>query len=196
MTVAVPPTNPKKKSLMPSGELRRRLRGLAHRLSPVVQIGKEGVTPAVIRQVTGALHDHELIKVKLGGEGPDDRFAAAERLGEQPGVNVVQILGRVIVLYKRHPEKPRYEGAASKPAVATEESAPSNESAASKKEAPASKKEPTARKKERAASKNERSASKRGPAVSRGRGPRPAPAPRATSRKGAPRDRGRRRARP
>jgi RNA-binding protein len=112
--VALPPTSPKKKSLMPSGELRRKLRGFAHALKPVVQIGKEGVTPALIRQVTGALHDHELIKVKLGGETPEDRFEAAERLGAQPGVNVVQILGRVIVLYKRHPEKPRYEGPRSK----------------------------------------------------------------------------------
>jgi RNA-binding protein len=94
---------------MPSGDLRRRLRGHAHALSPVVQIGKEGLTPAVIRQVTGALHDHELIKVKLGGETPADRFAMAERLAEQPGVNVVQIVGRVIVLYKRHPQQPQYE---------------------------------------------------------------------------------------
>jgi RNA-binding protein len=109
MTV-VPATNPKKKSLMPSGELRRRLRGLAHALGAVVQIGKEGVTQAVVRQVTGALFDHELIKVKIGSECPADRFEVAERLGDQPGVNVVQILGRVVVLYKRHPERPRYEG--------------------------------------------------------------------------------------
>jgi RNA-binding protein len=109
MTV-VPATNPKKKSLMPSGELRRRLRAAAHRLSPVVQLGKEGATPAVMRQVTGALHDHELIKVKIGSESPEDRFAIAERLGAEPGVQVVQIIGRVVVLYKRHPEKPTFEG--------------------------------------------------------------------------------------
>ena len=106
----VPATNPKKKSLMPSSELRRRLRAAAHALSPIVHVGKEGVTPAVVRQVTGALHDHELIKVKIAGESPEDRFEIAERLGAEPGVNVVQIIGRVVVLYKRHPEKPAYEG--------------------------------------------------------------------------------------
>jgi RNA-binding protein len=106
-----PATNPKKKSLMPSGDLRRRLRAAAHPLSPVVQIGKEGVTPAVVRQVTGALHDHELIKVKIAAESPEDRFAIAERLAGEPGVQVVQIIGRVVVLYKRHPEEPAFEGA-------------------------------------------------------------------------------------
>jgi RNA-binding protein len=106
----VPATNPKKKSLMPSGELRRRLRAAAHPMSAIVQIGKEGVTPAVVRQVAGALHDHELIKVKIGSESPEDRFAIAEQLGAGPGVQVVQIIGRVVVLYKRHPEKPSYEG--------------------------------------------------------------------------------------
>jgi RNA-binding protein len=107
---SLPASNPKKRALMPSGELRRRLRGLAHPLDPVVQVGKEGVTNAVVRQVTGALFAHELIKIKIGSECPLTRFEVADRLGAEPGVNVVQILGRVIVLYKRHPQEPRYEG--------------------------------------------------------------------------------------
>jgi RNA-binding protein len=114
---AVPATSPKKKSLMPSGELRRRLRGSAHTLSAVVQVGKEGVTSALIRQLTVALFDHELIKVKIGSECPVSRFEVAERLAAEPGVNVVQILGRVVVLYKRHPETPTYEKSAKKPAT-------------------------------------------------------------------------------
>jgi RNA-binding protein len=106
-----PPTSPKKRSLMPSGELRRKLRGLGHHLEPVVQIGKEGATDAVRKQVQQALYDHELIKVRIGTECPQDRFAVADVLAGDPGVNVVQILGRVLLLYKRHPERPRYEGA-------------------------------------------------------------------------------------
>jgi RNA-binding protein len=111
---AVPATSPKKKSLMPSGELRRRLRGAAHALSAVVQVGKEGVTPALVRQVTHALFDHELIKVKIGSECPEDRFEVAERLAGEPGVNVVQILGRVVILYKRHPQEPAFEKSSKK----------------------------------------------------------------------------------
>lgn len=99
---------------MPSGALRRSLRAHGHGMSAIVQIGKSGVTGGVVAQVTQALADHELVKVKIGRECPDDRFAVAERLGEEPGVNVVQIVGRVLLLYKRHPRTPRYEGAAAR----------------------------------------------------------------------------------
>jgi RNA-binding protein len=103
------PTSPRKKSLMPSSELRRRLRAAGHALAPVVQIGKQGVAPALIEQLARALLDHELIKVKLGSECPESRFAVAEELSAQPGVKVVQILGRTILLYQRHPKKPKFE---------------------------------------------------------------------------------------
>jgi len=107
------PTSPRKQSLMPSTPLRRLLRASGHALQAVVQIGKGGTNEAVIAQVAQALLDHELIKVKLGQECPETRFQVAERLvGEGSGVNVVQILGRTILLYKRHPKQPRFEGEA------------------------------------------------------------------------------------
>lgn len=103
------PTSPRKRSLMPSSPLRRALRGAGHALDPVVQIGKLGVTAPVIAQVMRALADHELVKVKLGSECPATRFEVAERLGSEPGVQVAQILGRTVLLYKRHPKRPRFE---------------------------------------------------------------------------------------
>jgi len=103
------PTSPRKKTLMPSTELRRRLRASGHGLAPVVQIGKLGPTDGVIKQVAGALFDHELIKIKLGSECPETRFELAELFAAKPGVNVVQILGRNILLYRRHPKKPKFE---------------------------------------------------------------------------------------
>jgi RNA-binding protein len=103
-------TSPKKRALMPSTKLRRALRGHGHHLSPIVQIGKAGASPGVLKQVEQALADHELVKVKVDADSPDDRFAAADELAALPGVNVVQILGRAILIYKRHPQKPRYEG--------------------------------------------------------------------------------------
>lgn len=97
-------------TLMPSGDLRRALRGHGHAISAIVQIGKSGVTEGVVKQVQQALADHELIKVKIGGECPVDRTEVAARLDREPGIDVVQIVGRVLLLYKRHPRKPRYEG--------------------------------------------------------------------------------------
>ena len=113
----IPPTNPKKKSLMPSGELRRALRGHGHALTPLVHVGKAGVTAGVIKQVNQALADHELVKIKIAGESPVDRFAVAERLVEEPGVNIVQIVGHIVLTYKRHPKSPRFEGKRARPAA-------------------------------------------------------------------------------
>lgn len=96
--------------MMPASELRRALRGHGHAMSAIVQIGKSGVTDAVVKQVQQALADHELIKVKIGGECPVDRHEVADRLDGEPGIDVVQIVGRVLLLYKRHPQTPRYEG--------------------------------------------------------------------------------------
>jgi RNA-binding protein len=103
------PTNPKKRALMPSSPLRRTLRGAGHHLSPVVQVGKEGITPAVLQQLSEALDAHELVKVKVGTESPEDRFQVAERLGQEAAAQIAQVLGRTVLVYRRHPEKPRFE---------------------------------------------------------------------------------------
>jgi len=105
------PTSARKRSLMPSSPLRRALRAAGHHLSPVVQVGKEGVTGPVLRQLDQALLDHELVKVKVGTESPEDRFEAAEALRAGSGAQVAQVLGRTVLLYRRHPRKPRFEPA-------------------------------------------------------------------------------------
>ncbi len=103
------PTSPRKRALMPSSKLRRALRAAGHHLSPVVQVGKEGVSEAVLRQLDAQLLAHELVKVKVGTESPEDRFEAAERLAAGAEAQLAQVLGRTLLVYKRHPEKPRYE---------------------------------------------------------------------------------------
>lgn len=103
------PTNRRKRALMPSSKLRKALRAAGHHLSPVVQVGKDGVSDAVLRQLDEQLGAHELVKVKVGTESPEDRFEAAERLGAKLGAHVAQILGRTVLVYRRHPENPRFE---------------------------------------------------------------------------------------
>jgi RNA-binding protein len=103
------PSSPKKQSLMPASRLRQALRAAGHHLSPVVQVGKEGVTPAVLRQLDEALLAHELVKVKVGTESPEDRFEAAARVAAGPGVLVAQVLGRTMLVYRKHPRTPRFE---------------------------------------------------------------------------------------
>jgi RNA-binding protein len=97
-------------TLMPASELRRSLRGHGHAMSAIVHIGKAGVTDGLLKQVRQALADHELIKVKIARECPVDRFDVAARLEVEPGVAIVQLVGRMLLLYKRHPRTPKYEG--------------------------------------------------------------------------------------
>ena len=105
----IPPTNPKKQALMPSGALRKALRAAGHHLSVIVQVGKEGVTPAGLAQLSEALLAHELVKVKVGTESPHDRFEAAALLAAAPDTNVAQVLGRTLLVYRKHPVEPRFE---------------------------------------------------------------------------------------
>jgi RNA-binding protein len=103
--------NPKKQSLMPASKLRKALRAAGHHLSPVVQVGKEGLTPAVVAALDEQLLAHELIKVKVGTESPSDRFEVAAGLSALPRAQVAQLIGRTVLLYRKHPSKPRYEPA-------------------------------------------------------------------------------------
>jgi RNA-binding protein len=89
-----------------TGQAARSLRALAHRLEPVVQIGKGGLTERVQQAVSRALLDHELIKVKLPPDAPTDRKLLAARLASRTGSEAVQLIGRTLVLYKPHPKKP------------------------------------------------------------------------------------------
>jgi RNA-binding protein len=87
----------------------RYLRGLGHHLDPVIQIGKDGITDALIAATNEALRAHELIKVKVGTECPVDRKNAGPELAEKTGATLAQVLGRTLLLYKRHPSKPKIE---------------------------------------------------------------------------------------
>lgn len=85
---------------------RAHLKSLAHPLKPILQIGKEGVTHAVLESITDAFHNRELIKVKVLESAPGEAREVAESLADIEGVHVVQVIGRTVVLYRRHPEKP------------------------------------------------------------------------------------------
>lgn len=85
----------------------RHLRSLGHALSPVVAVGKNGVTPALVQAANAAIERHELIKVRVLAEAPLDRREAAEELARQCRATLAQVLGRTFLLYRRHPKKPR-----------------------------------------------------------------------------------------
>jgi len=90
-----------------TGKQRRHLRALGHHLDPLVQLGKHGLTEGIVSALDQALETHELIKVRVGTECPDERGDLAEKIPPAVRAELVQVLGRTILLYRRHPKEPK-----------------------------------------------------------------------------------------
>lgn len=82
---------------------RKWLRGQAHALKPIVQIGKQGLTEGTIRQVDEALDAHELIKVQAVVPR-EEKEEIATRLASEVDAEVAGRIGHVIILYREHPD--------------------------------------------------------------------------------------------
>ena len=85
----------------------RFLRGRAHPLKPVVQLGQAGLTDAVVAETARALHDHELIKVRVQGAEREARDAMLAQLAGRTGSELVTRIGHVAVLYRQREGLPR-----------------------------------------------------------------------------------------
>ena len=83
------------------------LRSQAHALKPVLQVGAEGLSEAVLKAVEEAFHTRELLKVKVLESAPENAKTTAARISESlKGVHVPQVIGRTVVLYRPDPEEP------------------------------------------------------------------------------------------
>lgn len=82
------------------------LRSKANTLEPVVFVGKGGMSEALTGQADGALKTRELIKGKALEASPLTAAEAAASIAEATSAEVVQVIGRCFVLYRRNPEKP------------------------------------------------------------------------------------------
>ena len=94
---------------MLKGKQRSFLRGLGHHLDPVVQVGKDGLTEGLVGALDVALTTHELIKIKLGESAGADRRAIGAALAEAAGADLVQVLGRTVLIYRRRVDNPAIE---------------------------------------------------------------------------------------
>ena len=85
---------------------RQFLKGLAHPLSPVVRIGKGGVSDAVVAETKKSLAAHELIKVRIEVDDGHARRALAEKLADAAAAHVAGSVGKIAILYRERDEKP------------------------------------------------------------------------------------------
>ncbi len=87
------------------GKDKRKLRAQANRLKASVHIGKEGITDKVIRFIYEALGNKELVKVKVLDSKSDEFKLIVEHLSKLKDIEVVQVLGRTVLLYRPLPEE-------------------------------------------------------------------------------------------
>ena len=88
---------------------KQHLRSLAHSQKPLVQIGTKGIPESVIEQISEQLSAHELIKVRFNTESSVEPADVVGELTSRTKSHLVQSSGRVLVLYRRHDEKPKIE---------------------------------------------------------------------------------------
>ncbi len=92
------------------GFQRKHLRGLAHGLKPVVQIGRDGLTDNVLRAIDEGLFSHELIKTRFNElKEKDLKEATAGDIAARTGSEPVGMIGHTVILYRPQadPEKRR-----------------------------------------------------------------------------------------
>ena len=81
-----------------SASQKRYLRGFAHDLKPVILVGQKGVTPALLKELDGALEHHDR----------ESRAESIELIRASSGAEVVQTIGKVASFYRRNPDKQQF----------------------------------------------------------------------------------------
>lgn len=100
--------NQQEKILLSPDQLRF-LKKSAHHLKPVVQIGKKGITPSLINEITLALLAHELIKVQWLPIGKDELESNIEHIVQETHAAHVATVGNIAILFLKRDKDSRFE---------------------------------------------------------------------------------------
>jgi len=94
---------------MPAIELsiaeRKAHRAEAHHLDPVVMVGNDGLTPAVVKETDAALNAHGLVKIRVLGDDREAREAMYRELADRLDAAPIQHIGKLLVLWRPQPKK-------------------------------------------------------------------------------------------
>lgn len=85
---------------MLTGKQTRYLRSLAHHLDPIFQVGKGGVNDHLVRHIEEAIEKRELMKISILSNNIENPKEIGAALAEQSGSELVQVIGKTVVLYK------------------------------------------------------------------------------------------------
>ncbi len=81
------------------------LKGLAHPLKPVVQLGGNGLTEGVLAEIENALSHHELIKIKVPSDDREEKALIMEAIIRETKAEKLQTIGHVLIMYRQSDEK-------------------------------------------------------------------------------------------
>ncbi|MCC2615797.1 ribosome assembly RNA-binding protein YhbY [Aestuariibacter halophilus] len=81
------------------------LKGLAHSLKPVVQLGGNGLTEGVLAEIENALSHHELIKVKVPTDDRDEKSLIMDAIVRETHAEKLQVIGHVMIMFRQSDEK-------------------------------------------------------------------------------------------
>ncbi|NGZ73763.1 ribosome assembly RNA-binding protein YhbY [Saccharibacillus alkalitolerans] len=94
---------------MLTGKQKRYLRSQAHHLNPIFQIGKGGINEQLVRHVNEAIEMRELLKVSVLNNCDEEPKELGPELAEAAEAELVQVIGRTIILYKESREHKQIE---------------------------------------------------------------------------------------
>jgi len=90
-----------------NGKQRRLLRAIAHSMKPILNLGKQGLSQQIKNEIKEQLEDHELIKIKVLDTCPLTKKECAEKLSFDSEIEVVQIIGKTLLLFSQNQEDPK-----------------------------------------------------------------------------------------
>ncbi|MFC2048805.1 YhbY family RNA-binding protein [Elusimicrobiota bacterium] len=93
---------------MLTGYQKRYLRAAANKCDASLIIGKEGITPSLIKELDSILENKELVKISVLKTSPLNRKEIAEQLPSEVNAELVQVIGRKIVLFRRSSDSPEF----------------------------------------------------------------------------------------
>jgi RNA-binding protein len=88
-----------------SNKQKQYLKGLAHSLKPLVQLGTNGLTEGVLAEIEVALNHHELMKVKVPTDDREEKSLIMDAILRETGSLKIQSIGHVLVIYRQSDER-------------------------------------------------------------------------------------------
>jgi RNA-binding protein len=85
-----------------SSQLKKALKAKAHHLKPVILIGNNALTDAVNKEIDRALHDHELIKIRIATEDRNEKKEIVTQLCAANHAELINIIGKIAIVYRKN----------------------------------------------------------------------------------------------